>query len=87
MFYNAGDSQHTQNIQINKVAGENEKCVFCFMGKTKQTFLANPIHMKRKESDPSKYSQCSKEIIKFFFLYYLVFSKSSMTNIFSSNVN
>ena len=24
----AGDSRHTQNVQINKVIGENEKCVF-----------------------------------------------------------
>ena len=23
-----GDSHHTQNIQINKVIGENEKCIF-----------------------------------------------------------
>ena len=30
MFYYAGDSQHTQNIQINKVIDENEKCVFYF---------------------------------------------------------
>ena len=28
----------TKNIQINKVIGENEKCVFHFMEKTKQTF-------------------------------------------------
>ena len=34
----AGDSRHTQNIQISTVIGENEKCVFCFMEKTKQTF-------------------------------------------------
>ena len=33
-----GDSQHTQNIEINQVIGENEKCVFSLMGKTKQTF-------------------------------------------------
>ena len=25
-----GDSQHTQNIQVNKVIGENEKCVECW---------------------------------------------------------
>ena len=30
------DSQHTQNVQINKVIGENEKCVFYFMEETKQ---------------------------------------------------
>ena len=27
-FYHTRDHQHTQNIQINKVIGENEKCVF-----------------------------------------------------------
>ena len=34
MFYYMGDSWHTQNIQINKVIGENEQCVFCFIEKT-----------------------------------------------------
>ena len=29
----AGESRHTQNIQINEVIGENEKCVFYFMEK------------------------------------------------------
>ena len=29
----SGDSRHTQNIQINKVISENEKCVFYFTGK------------------------------------------------------
>ena len=33
-----GDIRHTQNIQINKAIGENEKCVFYFTEKTKQTF-------------------------------------------------
>ena len=32
------ESQHTQNIQINKVLGKNEKCVSYFMEKTIQTF-------------------------------------------------
>ena len=32
------DNQHTQNIQINKVIGKNEKCVFYFAEKAKQTF-------------------------------------------------
>ena len=27
MLYYMGDSQHNENIQINKVIGENEKCV------------------------------------------------------------
>ena len=34
----AGDSGHTQNIQINKIVGKNEKCIFCFMEKTIWTF-------------------------------------------------
>ena len=38
MSYHAGDSRHTQNIQINTVIGENEKYVTYFMEKTKQTF-------------------------------------------------
>ena len=33
MLYHLGESQHTQNIQINKVTGENK--VFYFMEKTK----------------------------------------------------
>ena len=33
-------NQHIQNIQINKVNGENEKCVFYSMENTKQTFWA-----------------------------------------------
>ena len=36
------DSQHTQNIQINKVIFENEKCVF-FYRKNHTDFLADPI--------------------------------------------
>ena len=38
MLYHVGDSQHTQNIQMNKVIVENEKCVFHFMEKHIQTF-------------------------------------------------
>lgn len=39
MLYHVGDSQHTENIQINKVIGENKKEVFYFMGeKPIQTF-------------------------------------------------
>ena len=34
----AGDSRHTQNIQINKVIGENEKCVFYFIEKLNRLF-------------------------------------------------
>ena len=35
------DGQHTQNIQSNKVIGENEKCIFSFTEKTIQTFWPN----------------------------------------------
>ena len=38
MFYHTGNSQHTQNIQTNKVIGEKEKCVFYFTEKAIQTF-------------------------------------------------
>ena len=37
MFYHTGNSRHTQNIQINKVIGENENHVL-FYGKNKRTF-------------------------------------------------
>ena len=33
-----GDSQHTQNIQINKVIGESERCVFYFIEKNRMAF-------------------------------------------------
>ena len=38
MLYYTGDSRHTQNIQINKVIGENEKRVFHITEKTRWTF-------------------------------------------------
>ena len=38
MLYHVGDSQHTQNIQINEVIDENEKRVFYLPEKTKITF-------------------------------------------------
>ena len=37
-YTTAGDSRHTPNIPINKVIGENERCVFYFTEKTKWTF-------------------------------------------------
>ena len=37
-----GDSQHTQNIQINKVIAENEKHLLFYV-KNHTDFLANPI--------------------------------------------
>ena len=43
MLYQAGDSQYTQNIQINKIIGKNEKCTFYFTGKNVMEFLANPV--------------------------------------------
>ena len=38
MLYYVGDSWHTQNIQINKVIGNNGKCVFILQKKTIGTF-------------------------------------------------
>ena len=38
MLYHVGDNRDSQNIQINKVIGESEKCVFYFLEETKQTF-------------------------------------------------
>ena len=51
MLYHAGDSQHTQNIQINKVIGEKRKMCILFYGKNRTDFLANPILF------PYKYTQ------------------------------
>ena len=53
MFYHTGNSQHTQNIQTNKVIGEKEKCVFYFTKKTKWNFW--PTHYKEAE-------QCENEV-------------------------
>ena len=41
-LYHVGDSRHTQNIQINNVIGENEKCLL-FYGINYMDFLSNPI--------------------------------------------
>ena len=46
MLRHAGDTRHTQNIQINNAIGKNEKCVFYFMEKNHTDFLANPILMQ-----------------------------------------
>ena len=43
-----GDSQHTQNIQINKVIVENEKCVFYFTEKCNRLFGQPNIRTKCK---------------------------------------
>ena len=37
MLYHVGDSQHTQNIQINKMIDENEWCVF-YLAEKNRTF-------------------------------------------------
>ena len=42
MLYHVGDGKYTQNIQINKVIGENEKYIL-FYRKNHMDFLANPI--------------------------------------------
>ena len=39
-----GNSRPTQNIQINKVIGENEKYIFILQKKTKWTFGATQYH-------------------------------------------
>ena len=46
MLYHVGDSRHTQNIQINKITDENEKCVFYFTEKKNTDFLANPVFLQ-----------------------------------------
>ena len=38
MLYHEVDSWHTQNIQINKVIGENERCIFYFLEKNTHIF-------------------------------------------------
>ena len=44
MLYYMGDSQHNENIQINKVIGESEKYVIYFTQKPiHMEFFANPI--------------------------------------------
>ena len=42
MLHHTGDNQHTQTIHINKVIGENEKCVFSFMGRKPQELFGWP---------------------------------------------
>ena len=42
-LYHVGDSQHTQTIQINKIIGENQKCVL-FYRKKVTCFLTNQKH-------------------------------------------
>ena len=43
-----GDSRHTPNIQIDKVIGENKKCVFYIMEKTKQTLWPTQYFLRVK---------------------------------------
>ena len=45
MLYYIGDSQHTKNIQVNKIIGVSEKCVFYFTEKSKQTFWPTQYHV------------------------------------------
>ena len=45
MFHHAGDSQHTQHIQINKVIGESEKCVLFDEKKPIQTFWPTQYYL------------------------------------------
>ena len=50
-----GDSQHTQNIHINKVIGENEKCVFYFMKKLNELFDDPIIEMLLLRMSPIRF--------------------------------
>ena len=48
MLQHMEDSWHTQNIQINKVIGKNEKYVIYFMEKTKWTFWPTQyVHVRK----------------------------------------
>ena len=68
-LYHTGDSQHTQNIQINKVIGESEKYVFYFTEKTLQTFwsaqhfrmLPFPLYFSKHEGFFSDI--CCKDLV------------------------
>ena len=42
MFYHTGESGHIQNIQINKVVGENEEYSFDFCGKKLNGLFVQP---------------------------------------------
>ena len=64
MLYPMGDSRHTQNIQINKVIGESEKCVFHFTEKTKWTFWPTEYNI----TDENKTSPLSSQTSMIFFL-------------------
>ena len=44
-----GDSQHTQNIQINKVIGEDEKYIVFLMEKIKQAFWPNQYNYNKEK--------------------------------------
>ena len=55
ILYHMGDSQHTQNIQINKVIGENEKCVFYSTEKL-NGLLATPIVSSGPALQPALWS-------------------------------
>ena len=52
-----GDSQHTQNIQINKVIGENEKCVFYFMEKPNRLLSQPSIRIPCTSDSGSELSE------------------------------
>ena len=68
-----GDSRHSQNIQINKVIGENEKCVFYFMEKTKWTFWPTQYVHVRKFKLYGRYKIKSyQKYLQTTYYYYLI---------------
>ena len=53
MFYHVGVLPHTENIQIENVIVENEKCVFYFT-ETIRTFWATQYLLKIRHSMATK---------------------------------
>ena len=58
MLYHAREGQHTQNIQINTVIGENEKCGFYFTEKIK--LFGQPIEYFSRNSENPRMQSVSR---------------------------
>ena len=58
MLGHKGDSRHTQNIQINKVIGENVSFILW----EKTYILAKPIHARSMEGHYMKRNHSDKKI-------------------------
>ena len=59
----AGDSQHTQNSQISKVTGENEKNVSFILRKNFMDFLTKPIFIFLRKEQAEVLCACLLETI------------------------